>query len=301
MADTLVYRIRDWLEVFENAETLRTKSLARVPTPTRHDGLGFRRMVAQEDGAQLFGCWNAMVQIASRAKTPETRGYLVRDGQPLAAEDLALMIGFHAALFQRALEFFSDPKQGWLEQAPLEQYLDLLGIKGVPGARSVGTRIDDHEGASGDAAAVRTAVLGESTDGPGNPTRSPRAHPGTSGPLPEATGNHPGTPTGGDGPGHRSDRLILTKSDQDQSIDSPRAREAFDRLLPEVLGFTQEPDTPQARAHWQHFFLELGAEGLRSCVSACVDAARRGPIGRRGGYLTKACRTAVESRKRGAA
>jgi len=49
------------------------------------------------------------------AKQPiELRGTLMRDGQPLTAEDLELMTGFSSKIFSAAFAFFAQPRQGWL-------------------------------------------------------------------------------------------------------------------------------------------------------------------------------------------
>ena len=47
------------------------------------------------------------------------RGVLADSDGPLDAEDLVIILGvddFQINLFSRALEFFSDPKIGWLEK-----------------------------------------------------------------------------------------------------------------------------------------------------------------------------------------
>lgn len=109
----IIYRIANWDALFETAETRKLESLKWVPTPNKHDGLGFKRMAAEPDGCQLGGAWCAILQVASKGKKHE-RGMLIRDGQPLTAEDLALMVGYPKAVFERALEFFSGPRMGWI-------------------------------------------------------------------------------------------------------------------------------------------------------------------------------------------
>lgn len=109
-----LYRIKNWDKMFENKDTRKLKALRWVPMPNKHDGLGFNRVASQRDQCALFAAWCLMVQIASKAPQ-EHRGLLARDGRPLEPEDLAIMTGFPADVFKRALDFFSDPKQGWLE------------------------------------------------------------------------------------------------------------------------------------------------------------------------------------------
>lgn len=108
-----LYRIRDWENLYETAETRKLENLRWVPIPNKHDGLGFRRLAQQRNRCELLGAWLLIVQVASKGRRGQ-RGVLARDGQPLDIEDLALMTGFPAPVFKDALTFFSDPKQGWL-------------------------------------------------------------------------------------------------------------------------------------------------------------------------------------------
>lgn len=128
-----VFRIADWEQHYETAETRKLESLRWVPTPNRHDGLGFRRLAAHRDRCELFAAWTLILQVASRGRKGE-RGILSRDGQPLDAEDLALMTGFPSPIFSKALEFFSHPKQGWLVATkPADVPSDSASAIGQPG------------------------------------------------------------------------------------------------------------------------------------------------------------------------
>ena len=108
-----LYSIRNW-DNFETCETRKLEYLKWVPTPNKHDGLGFRRMAAQRNRCELFAGWNLIFQVASKGRKGSERGRLIRDGVPLSAEDLAIMTGFPASVFQTALDFFSSPQIGWL-------------------------------------------------------------------------------------------------------------------------------------------------------------------------------------------
>lgn len=108
-----LYRIADWDRLFESDETRKRESLRWVPTPNKHDGLGFRRVAAQRDGCVIFAAWNLMLQIASKGRRGQ-RGALSRDGVALTAEDMGVMTGFPSASFERAISFLSDPKVGWI-------------------------------------------------------------------------------------------------------------------------------------------------------------------------------------------
>ena len=108
-----LYRIRDWDTTYETAETRKLEFLRWTPMPNKHDGLGFRRVASQRDRCELLAAWVLIVQIASKGRRGQ-RGVLARDCKALTAEDLELMTGFPAAIFSKALSFFSDPRQGWL-------------------------------------------------------------------------------------------------------------------------------------------------------------------------------------------
>lgn len=108
------YCVKNWQGHFETNETRKLKALNWWPKPNKHDGLGFRRMVAERDKIQLFCAWNLICDLASKTTPQGRRGFLERDSKPLNAEDMAFMTGFPADIFTRALGFFSNPSIGWL-------------------------------------------------------------------------------------------------------------------------------------------------------------------------------------------
>lgn len=108
------YAIARWQELYEVRDSKRIDGpLHWVAVPTKQDGLGFRRVAAQKDRSDLFAAFVLMLEIAARQDRAD-RGKIMRQGQPLDAEDLADMTGWPKPVFERALAFFSDPKMGWL-------------------------------------------------------------------------------------------------------------------------------------------------------------------------------------------
>lgn len=107
------YRIANWETFFETYETKKLAVLKWVPTPNKHDGLGFRRMAAQKNRCELFTAWNLILQTASKGRKSE-RGSLQRGGKALTPDDFAMMTGFPAPIFEAALLFFSSEEMGWL-------------------------------------------------------------------------------------------------------------------------------------------------------------------------------------------
>jgi hypothetical protein len=57
-------KIRDWDLHFEADRSRQWKKLSWVPVPNKQ-GLGYKKIMLNKNGAQIFGCWNALVQQAS--------------------------------------------------------------------------------------------------------------------------------------------------------------------------------------------------------------------------------------------
>lgn len=114
--------------MYETSETRKLKSLTWVPTPNKHDGKGYRRLMAQDDPGNLFAAFVLIVGVASKMPT---RGVLEdRDG-PLDAQDLSFKTGFPAQHFQRAFDILSNPqvKIQWIvATGDAENPLESAGI-----------------------------------------------------------------------------------------------------------------------------------------------------------------------------
>lgn len=109
-----LYKIAGWDRHFEARDTRRVDGPLRwIAIPTKTDGFGFSRLRMERDRAELLAAWYLLVGIA--AKQPKKhRGEIGRDGIPLSSDDLELMTGFPARIFNRAFSFFSEKAQGWL-------------------------------------------------------------------------------------------------------------------------------------------------------------------------------------------
>jgi hypothetical protein len=57
-------RIRDWDTYFEADRSRQWKKLSWVPVPNKQ-GLGYKKIMLQKNGAEIFGCWNALIQQGS--------------------------------------------------------------------------------------------------------------------------------------------------------------------------------------------------------------------------------------------
>lgn len=109
----MMYAVRDWTELYENAETKKRLNLGWVLVPNRHDSLAFCRMMAKgEEGLVIFGVWNLVLQLASRGKQAR-RGLLCSDaGEAYTAEDIAIKTRAPIDSISRGLD--SLVELGWL-------------------------------------------------------------------------------------------------------------------------------------------------------------------------------------------
>lgn len=115
---TITYQIKDWERHFENAKSRTYNQCSFVCVPNKQHGLGFTRIMAEVDGAAIFGILNLLLQAASRQPRPRL-GWLTedgtKDGTPLTSEDLALRWRRPEQEVRRALTFLSSTKIGWIE------------------------------------------------------------------------------------------------------------------------------------------------------------------------------------------
>lgn len=109
-----LYRIAEWAKYYEVSDSKKVEGpLSWVPVRTKTDGFGYLRITQEPNRTELLAAWYLMLGIAAKQPKAE-RGKLSRNGRPLTTSDMELMTRFPAEMFAKALEFFSDPKQGWL-------------------------------------------------------------------------------------------------------------------------------------------------------------------------------------------
>lgn len=129
-----LYRIRDWDRVFEKSQNRKVRKLSWVSVPNRHDGAGFRRLMAFQRGVEAYGAWLLIVEVASRLPT---RGTLANENGALDCEDLSAKTGAPAAVFRRAIALLQKPGIAWLEKVQTRASLPA-GARAPPaGARSL--------------------------------------------------------------------------------------------------------------------------------------------------------------------
>jgi hypothetical protein len=123
-----VYRIPRWNETFENAKSRGYAKCSYVCMPNKQDGLGLQRILAEEDGASIFGIWCLILQACSR-QGKHRDGWLTDDGhvtgEPWGSDDLAFRWRRKPEEVERALSLLSSDKVGWLKK--IQQTLPNLG------------------------------------------------------------------------------------------------------------------------------------------------------------------------------
>jgi len=113
----MTFQVLNWDTHFENNKSRERNQCSFVCVPNKQDGMGFTRIMAEKDGATIYGIWNLILGVLSRQKRPRD-GYLTEDGQPTGtawtAEDLALLWRRPVAEITRALEVLCSDRVGWM-------------------------------------------------------------------------------------------------------------------------------------------------------------------------------------------
>jgi len=101
-----IYQVVNWESHFEGAKTKTYNNKTTCSMPTKH-GLGYRKLVRNENGAALFGAWCSLIQLLSR-HPKERQGYCTDTGQtqgePYTDADLEMMTDIPKDVFSRLFE-----------------------------------------------------------------------------------------------------------------------------------------------------------------------------------------------------
>lgn len=112
-ASRTAYRIRDFNEAFESAESRKVKYPEWGPRPVDLNSRGRVRLIRLgEPGYVALAVWDGIVQVA-QSQPPERRGQLVnRDGSPMNDEDISIATRFPDDVVSASLSLLQDV--GWL-------------------------------------------------------------------------------------------------------------------------------------------------------------------------------------------
>jgi hypothetical protein len=124
---TIVYQIPGWDHHFENFKSRTIDACGYVAMPNKQHGLGLTRILAEPDGAAVFGIWCLILQAASRQERPRA-GWLTENGRPDGApwdiDDMALRWRRPVAEVRRAIDVLTSAKVGWLKACTRETVQD---------------------------------------------------------------------------------------------------------------------------------------------------------------------------------
>jgi hypothetical protein len=177
------YAVADWAARYENHETRKLKSLLWIPTPVHHDGLGYRVVIAGEDGERVLAAWYLILQVAARSPV---RGVLASESMPYEPRHLAAMTGAKSETFTEALCVLSEPEIGWLVRVPWPLPEKVIGRNAAGAAWHKSGDSPDAPGDSPD------------KTGAGHRRREGKQGKGTTGTEPEGIEKQDGNRTEGD-------------------------------------------------------------------------------------------------------
>jgi hypothetical protein len=118
-SDRVLYRIRDWEQHYETAETRKIKRLDWVKLSNKLNGDCYLALLHEHPNGPLhWAAWCAILQVASLSKK---RGTLIQDsGDPHTAASLARKTSLPEAWFQEALPRLASTSVCWLEAKHVE-------------------------------------------------------------------------------------------------------------------------------------------------------------------------------------
>lgn len=110
---SILYRIKDWAQNFENNRTRDMKQMAWLPLPVKLSGSGYVALMEHKNGPAIFGVWIALLELASQSTR---RGELSRgNGAPLDEKLIATAIRMKEKLVREALLVLCSEEIGWIE------------------------------------------------------------------------------------------------------------------------------------------------------------------------------------------
>lgn len=113
----ITYQIKDWDSNFENNKSRERLQCSFVCVPNKQHGMSFSRIMAEEDGAMIYGIWQLIIGACSQQKNPRN-GWLTQDGYQTGTawvpSDLALKFRRPVTEIERSLKVLSSEVIGWI-------------------------------------------------------------------------------------------------------------------------------------------------------------------------------------------
>jgi hypothetical protein len=129
-----MWKIKNWNETFENADTRKRVRLGWFLCPTGIDSSGYIELMSHgAKGAQAFGVFIAICQWSATC-LPVVRGSCARsDGRPMSARQMASILRIPEDIVTDALKLLSSPDIGWMECVNAEKPSEITpSASGLP-------------------------------------------------------------------------------------------------------------------------------------------------------------------------
>jgi len=111
-----MWRIKDWNNHYENAKSEVVQAARWVPVPNKQDGDGYLTLLDHKDGAAHYGCFMAIVLLASKCGAHGARGNLRQsNGIPHTVETISRKTHMPPALVLATLNRCRGVEVGWVE------------------------------------------------------------------------------------------------------------------------------------------------------------------------------------------
>lgn len=113
---SVIFQVRDWQRHYENDRSRRVTKCKFVCVPNKQHGWGFKRIMAEPDGAAIYGIFHIIVGTCSQQQVRD--GWLTDSGEPMVspwgAKDLAMRFGRPVEEVERALQVLTSDRVGWI-------------------------------------------------------------------------------------------------------------------------------------------------------------------------------------------
>lgn len=136
----MAFRIRNWTNIFENAESRKLKALKWVAMPNKMNTQGYTALMDHPNGAAHLGAWCAIVEICSAREPRELRGTLPESDGSIGgiSRVLGRISRIPPVVFEELIpRLIQDPEIQWIELDPATSG-ELTDVPGkspdVPGA-----------------------------------------------------------------------------------------------------------------------------------------------------------------------
>ena len=127
------YRIVEWDRHYESYESKRklSKNPSWLPIPNELAGDGYCTIMAEADGAAIYGAFVAVLLVAQRC-TP--RGDLITKGRPHTSASLSRITRIPTEIIDRMLSICTSEEVGWIEVADFDGSMAISAKSRPPAA-----------------------------------------------------------------------------------------------------------------------------------------------------------------------